>query len=49
VDGAEAEMPRGAKPLAELLLAGARATHDNAFKLPLVERTLAGVLSEAKG
>jgi hypothetical protein len=31
------------------LLAGARTTHDNAFKVPLVERTLASVLAEAKG
>jgi xanthine dehydrogenase YagS FAD-binding subunit len=31
------------------LLADARPTHENAFKLPLVERTLAAVLSEAKG
>jgi xanthine dehydrogenase YagS FAD-binding subunit len=49
VEAAEAEMPRGAKPLAAQLLAGARTTHDNAFKLPLVERTIAAVLSEAKG
>ena len=31
------------------LLAGAHTTHDNAFKLTLVERTLASVLAEAKG
>ena len=31
------------------LLAGARTTHENAFKLRLVERTLAAVLTEAKG
>ena len=31
------------------LLAGARTTHDNAFKVPLVQRTLASVLAEAKG
>jgi xanthine dehydrogenase YagS FAD-binding subunit len=49
VEAAEAEMPRGAKPVAERLLAGARTTHDNAFKLPLLERTLAAALSEAKG
>jgi xanthine dehydrogenase YagS FAD-binding subunit len=42
-------MPRGAKGVTEQLLAGARTTHDNAFKLPLAERTLAAVLSEAKG
>jgi xanthine dehydrogenase YagS FAD-binding subunit len=49
VEAAEAEMPRGAKAVAAQLLAGARPTHDNAFKLPLAERTLAAVLTEAKG
>lgn len=48
VEAAEAEMPRGAKPVAARLLAGARPTRDNAFKLPLVERTLAAVLAEAR-
>jgi xanthine dehydrogenase YagS FAD-binding subunit len=49
VEAAEAEVPRGAKQVTERLLAGARTTHDNAFKLKLAERTLAAVLSEAKG
>lgn len=49
VEAAEAEMPRGAKAVAAGLLAGARTTHDNAFKLPLAERTLASVLTEARG
>ena len=49
VEAAEAEMPRGAKAVTAQLLAGARPTHENAFKLPLVERTLASVLAEAKG
>jgi xanthine dehydrogenase YagS FAD-binding subunit len=49
VEAAEAEMPRGAKAVTEKLLAGARPTHENAFKLPLVERTLAAVLAEARG
>ncbi len=49
VEAAEREMPRGAKALAAGLLAGAKPTHDNAFKVPLVERTLAAVLAEAKG
>jgi xanthine dehydrogenase YagS FAD-binding subunit len=48
VEAAEAQMSRGAKAVAERLLAGARTTPDNAFKLRLVERTLAAVLSEAK-
>jgi xanthine dehydrogenase YagS FAD-binding subunit len=42
-------MPRGAKAVAAQLLAGGRTTHDNAFKLSLVERTLGSVLAEAKG
>ena len=42
-------MPRGAQTLAAGLLAGARTTPDNAFKVPLVERTLASVIADAKG
>ncbi|CCV06088.1 putative xanthine dehydrogenase, FAD binding subunit [Mesorhizobium metallidurans STM 2683] len=49
VEAAETEMPRGAKAVAERLLAGAKPTDENAFKLPLVERTLGAVLAEAKG
>lgn len=49
VEAAEAELPRGAADAAAALLAGARTTHDNAFKVPLVQRTLASVLAEAKG
>jgi len=49
VEAAEAEMPRGAKAVAEKLIAGAKPTHENAFKLPLVERALAAVLAEARG
>jgi xanthine dehydrogenase YagS FAD-binding subunit len=49
VERADAEMPRGAKAVTARLLAGARTTHENAFKVPLVERTLAAVLTEAKG
>jgi xanthine dehydrogenase YagS FAD-binding subunit len=49
VEAAEAEMPRGAKAVTTQLLNGARPTRENAFKLTLVERTLAAVLAEAKG
>jgi xanthine dehydrogenase YagS FAD-binding subunit len=49
VEAAEGEMPRGAKAVASGLVAGARTTHENQFKVPLVERTLASVLAEAKG
>ncbi len=48
VEAAEAAMPRGAKAVVDQLLAGAKTTHDNAYKLPLVQRTLAAVLAEAK-
>jgi xanthine dehydrogenase YagS FAD-binding subunit len=49
VEAAEREMPHGARAVTTTLLAGARTTDDNAFKVPLVERTVASVLSEAKG
>lgn len=49
VEAAEADLPRGAQAVAEKLLAGAQPTKENAFKLKLVERTLASVLAEAKG
>jgi xanthine dehydrogenase YagS FAD-binding subunit len=49
VEAAEAEMPRGAKAVTEQLLAGAKPTDENAFKLPLVERTLSAVLAQARG
>ena len=49
VEAAERDLPRGAGAVASGLLAGARTTHDNGFKVPLVQRTLASVLAEAKG
>ena len=49
VEAADVEMPRGAKAVSAQLLANARTTPDNAFKVGLAERTLASVLSEAKG
>ncbi len=48
VEAAESEMPRGSKALTAGVLANARTTHDNAFKVLLVERTIASVLNEAK-
>ncbi|MDN3566131.1 FAD binding domain-containing protein [Paeniroseomonas aquatica] len=48
VEAAEAEIPRGAKAAAAAIMAGARPTHDNAFKVTLVERTLGAVLAEAR-
>jgi xanthine dehydrogenase YagS FAD-binding subunit len=49
VKSADAELPRGAKAATAALLAGAKTSHENAYKLPLVERTLASVLAQAKG
>jgi xanthine dehydrogenase YagS FAD-binding subunit len=49
VEAAETDLPRGAKAAMAEILQGARPTHDNAFKLPLAERTLASVLAEARG
>ncbi|MBE7377123.1 FAD binding domain-containing protein [Pseudomonas lopnurensis] len=48
VEAAEAELPRGARAVSERLLADARPTHHNAFKLTLVQRTLGAVLAEAR-
>ncbi|MDB5820048.1 MAG: molybdopterin dehydrogenase FAD-binding [Rhizobacter sp.] len=48
METAEAAMPRGAQAVTSLLLASAQTTHDNAFKVPLVERTLAAVLAQAR-
>ncbi|OCK61650.1 xanthine dehydrogenase family protein subunit M [Bradyrhizobium sp. LMTR 3] len=49
VEAAEAQMPRGAKAVAAQLLADAKPTRENSFKLALAERTLGAVLAEAKG
>lgn len=48
VEAAEKKLPNGAKAVADQLLAGAKPTHENAFKIHLVHRTLAAVLAEAK-
>ena len=47
-EAADRELRRGAPAAAHTLLAGATPTAENAFKLPLVERTLAAVLAQAK-
>ncbi|MDB6034674.1 MAG: molybdopterin dehydrogenase [Verrucomicrobiales bacterium] len=49
VEAAEAELPHGAKAVAARLLADAKPTRENAYKIKLVERALAAVLAEAKG
>jgi xanthine dehydrogenase YagS FAD-binding subunit len=48
VEAADAMMPQGARAVATTLLADARPTHDNAFKISLAERALASVMAEAK-
>ena len=48
VEAAEAELPRGSAAVTRRLLADARPTHDNTFKLQLAERTLASVLAQAR-
>jgi xanthine dehydrogenase YagS FAD-binding subunit len=47
-EAAEAAMPLGAQAVAARLLAGAKPTEQNAFKLTLVERTLDAVLTDAR-
>jgi xanthine dehydrogenase YagS FAD-binding subunit len=49
VEAADAGMPRGGKAVAAALLAGARPTRENGFKLALVERTIGAVLARVTG
>ncbi len=48
VEAAERELPNGARAAAAVLMAGARPTQENKFKIDLVERTLGAVLAEAR-
>jgi xanthine dehydrogenase YagS FAD-binding subunit len=48
VAAADAAVAQGARAVAGPLLAGARPTHDNQFKLILAERTIAAALAEAR-
>jgi len=48
VEAAEARLPQGVRATLETLLAGAKPTEENAFKVSLVERTLGAVLAAAK-
>lgn len=48
IEAAEAQLSADAKATAAALLAGAKPTHDNAFKIPLVERTLGAVVVQAR-
>jgi xanthine dehydrogenase YagS FAD-binding subunit len=49
VEAAEAAMPLGSKAVAARLLADANPTNQNAFKVRLAERTLAGIFALARG
>jgi xanthine dehydrogenase YagS FAD-binding subunit len=49
VEAAEVDLPKGAAAVASRLLAGAKPTEDNAFKLKLVERTLGAAMAQAMG
>ena len=48
LDAADAAMPQGARAVADRLLADARPTADNAFKLTLAARTLSAVMAQAR-
>jgi xanthine dehydrogenase YagS FAD-binding subunit len=48
VPAADASMPQGARAVAEQLLAGAKPSAESAFKIPLIQRTLASVLADVK-
>ena len=48
VEAAEALLPQGAGAVVKRAFADARPTRDNAYKIPLAERTLAGVIAEAR-
>jgi xanthine dehydrogenase YagS FAD-binding subunit len=48
VEDAEVDLPKGAKLFSDRLLADAKPTGDNAFKIPLVERTVAAALNQAR-
>ena len=47
-EAADKKVRSGAKAVADALLAGAKPTHDNVFKITLVQRTLAAVFAESK-
>jgi xanthine dehydrogenase YagS FAD-binding subunit len=49
IDAADAELPKGARVTASVLLADARPTEQNRFKIDLVERALGAVIAEARG
>ena len=48
VEAADAALPQGARAVSDRLLADARPTDENRFKLPLVERALSAALAQDK-
>jgi xanthine dehydrogenase YagS FAD-binding subunit len=48
VPAADQALPQGGKAVTALLLAGARTTDENAFKIPLVQRTIDSLLAQAR-
>jgi xanthine dehydrogenase YagS FAD-binding subunit len=48
-EAADAQLPQGARAVTERLLADARPTEENSFKLTLTYRTIAATLAQAKG
>ena len=48
MESADALLPRGSKAVVDALFADAKPTEHNAYKLPLVERTLAATLAQAR-
>ncbi|SAL55023.1 molybdopterin dehydrogenase FAD-binding protein [Caballeronia turbans] len=48
IEAAEAELPNGARAVMSRLMADAKPTRENAYKVTLAERTLDAVLTEAK-
>ena len=48
VEAAEGELTNGSAAFTERLLAGARTTSQNAFKVPLVQRTVDAVMQQAR-
>lgn len=48
IEAAEASMKQGAKAVATHVFAGAKPAKDNAFKIQLAERALAGIMAEAR-
>lgn len=49
IEAAEENMKQGARAVSERLLEGVSPTHENQFKITLVERTLAAIMTEARG